>query len=477
MTPAEELLTGLVSGHGIASEKAKLSKEQKQGSTRVFSVTRERLDLRIEICTLEIEVEKAEVIGADGEKTIVSASTQEFGPKGMMVTWNFLSQVSILVGQYGMPMNRLSVMLSTPDEPVRSERIVSYFHYVAKRLAPVYMHNVKALANAAILSGDDTQTRTLEVKRGLKNNKSSWEEFETPKMASQELSSGKKLKSYLCCYVGSKLAFVSPKKQQNKKNSPKTSFNTTIVHGREIANEPTSTIVLFRSHFGSFADLVCQVLEFRDVNNTELTLVSDLASTNNVKKDSMSIIQAGCTSHARRRFAKYEGKENDYREIVMSNFGKFYQYEQMLDLNGRNLENTQAVRTKCAKPNWEEVKEMCEHLSKNYSSSTTLGEAARYVLNNFAALTHYLNDPKLPHTNDLSERLLRPEKQIQAAACFRNSIEGRAALDIVRSIIQTCSAAKVNAAEYIDWFLRQDEEQIEQDAQKFTPYMFSIEAD
>lgn len=213
-------------------------------------------------------------------------------------------------------------------------------------------------------------------------------------------------------------------------------------------------------------------LKFRDKENTELTLVSDLAKTNLVNHQGLQIKKSGCTSHARRRFAKLEGPENDYNEIIMNNFTQLYQYEHLLDIEGRNRSNTQSVRQNCSKPDWEEIKEMCVELSKEKSSSTPLGAAARYVIGNYTELTHYLTDPRLPHTNDLSERLLRPEKVIQAAASFRNTIEGRAALDIVRSLIQTSAASNVNATRYIDWVLRTPEEKISAHPERYTPYAF-----
>ena len=66
----------------------------------------------------------------------------------------------------------------------------------------------------------------------------------------------------------------------------------------------------------------------------------------------------------------------------------------------------------------------------------------------------------------------RPEKEIQAAANFLNTIEGRTALDIIRSLIQTCSAAEVNAAEYLNWVLRCEEKAISDDPVNFTPYFY-----
>jgi hypothetical protein len=69
-----------------------------------------------------------------------------------------------------------------------------------------------------------------------------------------------------------------------------------------------------------------------------------------------------------------------------------------------------------------------------WSKATTLGAAARYVINHFDALTAYLDDPRLEPTNSLRERMLRTEKLIEGSSMFRTSLEGRFVLDVVRTI-------------------------------------------
>ncbi|MBN1960844.1 MAG: transposase [Deltaproteobacteria bacterium] len=83
------------------------------------------------------------------------------------------------------------------------------------------------------------------------------------------------------------------------------------------------------------------------------------------------------------------------------------------------------------------------------SKETKLGEAARYIIKNYDKLTAYLDDPRLEITNNFSERMLRLEKLIEASSLFRTSLEGRFALDIMRSVLQTAIAAKAPLQDYI----------------------------
>jgi len=217
-------------------------------------------------------------------------------------------------------------------------------------------------------------------------------------------------------------------------------------------------------------------LDRRDPQKSELCIVSDLSSTNFISHENFNVTQSGCTAHARRRFAKADDGDPEYQKLVMSIFTVLYSHEECLDVAGRNRENTQSVRQRNSKPLWEKILTECQYIATKSSASTGLGEAARYVIRNYDALTAHLSDPRLPHTNDQSERLIRPEKQIQAAANFRNTIEGRTALDIIRSLIQTCSAAEVNAAEYLNWVLRCEEKAISDNPENFTPYFYGQQA-
>ena len=84
-----------------------------------------------------------------------------------------------------------------------------------------------------------------------------------------------------------------------------------------------------------------------------------------------------------------------------------------------------------------------------------------------------MSDPRLTTNNDFSERMLRMEKLIKANALFRQTLDGRVTLDIVRTTLQTAVAAKADCQEYLDWFLRQPEDEIERDPSQFTPLAYA----
>jgi hypothetical protein len=80
-----------------------------------------------------------------------------------------------------------------------------------------------------------------------------------------------------------------------------------------------------------------------------------------------------------------------------------------------------------------------------------------------------LDDPRLDLTNNFSERMLRLEKLIEASSLFRTSLEGRFALDIMRSVLQTAVAARAPLQEYILSVLRASPAQVATMPGLFTP--------
>jgi hypothetical protein len=82
----------------------------------------------------------------------------------------------------------------------------------------------------------------------------------------------------------------------------------------------------------------------------------------------------------------------------------------------------------------------------------------------------------LPLDNNLSERLLRWEKAMSDSCKFRFSEKGRTNLDILRTILHTCSAAKVEVKDYLI-FVFKNRDLIENDPDSYTPYAYALLCD
>lgn len=433
---------------------------------------RERFDFTFTMRRITLQVEKKIIETPSGERSVVSKSTAELGPPRYAVTWDFLAHMTVLVVQYAMPMNRLATLLSTETKRFSAGSLARLLHYVAERFTPIYMTLFDSLADAKILSGDDTSCRVLEVNRYFtrQDNDSEpppWQDYRTIDSAGTLLQSGD---DSLAAELASELGFEHGRRNGN---GTKKALHTTTLSGRSDADDPRSLVVFYRSHLGGFGDLLQMLLRKRNPKQSTLTIQSDLSSVNLVTDAELqrrfTFRYAGCTSHARRPFALYEHEDPEYCAAMLHLFKGLFIHERGLDVVGRNADNVAAVRGVDCRDLWQRIRALAIEMSDTWSRETKLGEGARYITRNYDKLTAYLDDPRLSLTNNFSERMLRLEKLIENSSLFRTTLEGRFALDIMRSVLQTAVAAHAPLQTYLLAVLRASPVEVAMDPERFTP--------
>ncbi|MBC7660800.1 MAG: hypothetical protein H7249_13975 [Chitinophagaceae bacterium] len=205
---------------------------------------RTRYSFNLTISKVTVEVEKIVVKDAGS-----STSTREIGPPKIDVTCDVLANMTIVVAQYAMPFNRLGTLLTVPDKYFTSAKLSRMFGYVAQRFLPIYLHNVRSLSSARLLSGDDTTTRIVEFSRFLKEVQLDpdadcpWYDFASRETA--EAPFKLEAKPSLGVLTAKELGFEFDRKDGN---GQKKSLQTTVLWGRSEAEDPRSAIVFYRSH-------------------------------------------------------------------------------------------------------------------------------------------------------------------------------------------------------------------------------------
>lgn len=447
--------------------------DEQQGVKVVDTITeeRERFDFSFTVRRVTVQLEKKVVEDAAGERRVVSPSTATLGPPRYAVTWDFLAHMAVLVVQYAMPMNRLATLLSTDAKRFSAGTLARMLRYVAQRFAPIYLTLVDALADSDILSGDDTSCRVIEVSRhfaaGAAGEKPPWHAYRTVEAARAHFAGGDKS---LATMLAAELGFEF---ERRTGDGTKKALHTTTLSGRSAAEDPRSLIVLYRSHLGGFGNLLETLLCKRSPRRKALTVQSDLSTVNLVADKELlrrfDMRYVGCASHARRPFALYEHEDPDRCAYMLHMFKGLFIHEHGLNVFGRNEQNVRAVRGVDSRAQWGEIRELAEEMTTLWSKQTKLGEGARYITRNFDKLTAYLDDPRLALTNDFSERMLRLEKLIEASSLFRTTLEGRFALDIMRSVLQTAVAARAPLQDYLLDVLRASPDEVAAAPARFTP--------
>jgi hypothetical protein len=431
----------------------------------------------------------------------VSAAPETIGLKGFQISLRALVNLVLLTVAFLIPMHRVSRMLGNARIFHRSN-LARYLGVVAQKALPVYLHMARELSNAKFLWADATPTRVNDVNAAIEKRKM-WnqgdlvgpcEPYPWEALSAQERNQMREAENKNLANEGDSLSddeseeyskplwrqlqdeFGYAFSEKGKRNSrPKTRHQTMVIHGRADPLDATSHTVLFRSCLGDVGNVLDKILQQRSIKNKELYLQCDHSSANlpsdpNILKR-ISLTVAGCLAHARRPFKKHFNQDPERCQEFLSVMFQVTHFESRLKKQGKNRTNTLSVRR-----SWSaHILEMLQFgmqlaiQDPNWSDQTPLGKAARHFIKHFKKLTVYLNHPELEATNNGSERLLRPEKLSQGSSYFRDSLEGRARFDILRSLHQTCVSAGIPLSSYLLHLLLTPGLVIQQNPENFTP--------
>lgn len=196
---------------------------------------------------------------------------------------------------------------------------------------------------------------------------------------------------------------------------------------------------------------------------------------------------AECWAHARRYF--YESiplKDNKKMDtgatgyIGLTYCDKLFEIEREIALlsDEKKLEK----RKEKSQPVIEELyiwvnKTITEKIIVN----SKLKEALKYVINQQKELTMFLTDGKIPLTNSLAERAIRPFAVHRKNWLFADSIEGAKANAVYYSLIESAKVNKLNIWKYIQYLLeeipQQDNPGDEKILEKYLPWSKELPED
>jgi Transposase IS66 family len=465
---AETVFTGNLA---LASEEARPLKvdrlEKFENPKGLHSVSDDRTRYEYGVTTKTIHL-KVETVTDLRTGQSVTASTDEIGPPNSQATWAAIANTIIAVIGYAIPINRLALMLQASCPYFTSQRICFYLKMAAELFQPIYNYlGEDQLPECDVLQGDDTKVRVIEIQKRLKNGGTLDEPIEDSLVAK----------------VAKVFGRVFDKKRGSGK---KRSLNVSVVIGKTCVEDPRSYIFFFRSHLGTFGDLLTKMLETRSPKRKQLTILSDLATTNLVSTElynKFEITHAGCGPHARRPFWRHKDKDQRLCYWMLSAFLVLEQIEDRIDELGRTGGRITRYRHRYAKKVWAAIKKRCESVIRQeavygyvWPKTSELYIACQYILKHYGALTRYLDDPRLPSNNNLSERVLRWDKIMEDASKFRMTEAGRLHVDILRTIVHTCSAASVELKDYL-LFVFKNRDAIAHEPSKYTPYAYALSLD
>ena len=454
-------------------------------------------DFILQVQELSVSTE----IARDRENDVsLSAAPPTFALKGFQITLRAMVNLVLLSVVFLLPLHRISKLLGNIKIFHRSN-ISRYLGVVASRSLPVYLQLLQELAQAEHIWGDASPTRVNEVRRVL-SKRTEWTEsgfagppqpfpwektFHNPDSledAGIEAEDSVASERQSSLEVENVPSMVSPKlfeelgyhfqRSRSKDALTKVRHQTMVIHGRKDKKDPLTHIVIFRSCLGDVGNVLEKMLLSRK-KDKPLTLQCDHSSANLPQDKAVlkhvKITWAGCLAHLRRPFKRHFDQDPETCELIIGMMDHVFHNEKLVKAAGKNETNTLAMRQRWTIRFLEFIHmELLAKIElKTWSDQSPLGKAARSYIKHFKKLGPILMDPYLEFTNNISERLLRPEKLAQGSSYFRDTIEGRARLDVLRSLHQTCVCAQIPFGVYLLFLLKTDPKLVQMQPSKYTP--------
>lgn len=355
---------------------------------------------------------------------------------GFSYTFRAIATLVTLHVGHQLPINRLADMVAIKGKNIAKSTIFSFIVHVAECFLPIFYVMLESLfSKADAINTDDTKEKTLRAEA---------EDLlcdETEIDSTPALGIARKVHDYI--------GLVSINEKQNPYK-----MNLTVCTGLLDQQIPSSRIVIKISHFGSAGHLMNRLIgKFRNEKiKPSLWIISDMLAANRPTKaiiETYKINFAGCGAHARRGIWKNRSLDDMLWAIIRGFKALSSLEEKIIRIGaGNNPEKILEWRRKYGKKIWKFIMRYCVKITKKWPKGTEPFNAADYILNNEYELKRYLGVWYLPFTNNIAERLLRPEKLMLASSKFRSNLGGRICYDIIASVMSTCLCANVNFISY-----------------------------
>lgn len=189
------------------------------------------------------------------------------------------------------------------------------------------------------------------------------------------------------------------------------------------------------------------------------------------------VVAQGCFAHARRKFhdvwkvAKKEGMASKAIEII----GKLYVIEEQIkDLPSLEKQKTREAQ---AKPILDAFHAWLLEIKPQVQAKGLLDKAIGYTLNQWDALTYYINDGAVAIDNNAAERQIKPFVIGRKNWLFLGSPKGARAAANIYSLIETAKLNDVNPEGYLKFILEHKIDEADADLiESLMPWNAKIEA-
>ena len=178
-------------------------------------------------------------------------------------------------------------------------------------------------------------------------------------------------------------------------------------------------------------------------------LVADAASNMNVLYANGLIVECGCWFHARSKFAAARESAPTKAEEGIAWIAALFEAEKVSAELGETAEQRLARRKRDTVPLLRQFEDWLEETQPMFEPDEDMYKAVQYCKNHKDALHRFLDDGRIPMTNNLSERELGIIGRGRKNYLFAGSDEGAKRLATLYTIVRTCQRLGIDPYAYL----------------------------
>jgi transposase len=161
------------------------------------------------------------------------------------------------------------------------------------------------------------------------------------------------------------------------------------------------------------------------------------------------VVPVGCWGHARRKFVEAAELESAEAVDLVSELRRLYLIERHARDECLRPEQRWKLRQELAAPILAALQPRLEAMREKHLPQSPMGKAIRYVLNEWAPLTRYLEDGRLEIDNNLTENAIRPSAVGKKNWLFIGHPEAGWRSAVIYSVIVSCRRRGIDPWQYL----------------------------
>jgi transposase len=166
------------------------------------------------------------------------------------------------------------------------------------------------------------------------------------------------------------------------------------------------------------------------------------------------LVAVGCWAHVRRKFLEAAQLESAEAVEVVNEIRNLYLIERQAREQGLTTQQRWSLRAELAGPILAGLQPRLEGLREKYLPQSPMGKAIGYALNEWPALSRYLEEGRLEIDNNLTENAIRPSAVGKKNWLFIGRPQAGWRSAVLYSLIVSCRRRQIDPWEYFSDVLR-----------------------